>query len=408
MPQLSIIIPVYNVESYLRDCMESVLHQDFSDMEIICVNDSSTDSSLDILQQFVKIDSRIKVIEHDRNRGLSAARNTGLASAAGKYVWFIDSDDMITVNACSELYELSERYETDIVYFNMNILNGKEPWLQRADIEYYEHRDVLSGRQLFCELQREKTPKVEAWRQFVRREFLVKNDITFYDGILHEDHLFSFKCAMTAERVIDIKRKYYVYRQREDSISYSKKDKSAFSIFVTLTNVFTYWKSHSFSEEENRYIGEYFEQLCRNYKYLKNYCVGDFTVGDYPDKILHKIMYTKERLRWDFEPEDFEKLKKSRYIILYGAGRVAIEVLDVLEKRRISIDAVAVSSLEGNQRYLRGMKIYCIDELSEHRDADIIMGVSDRFSDEISVLLAKKGFHSVIKPMEMKWDEDEK
>lgn len=401
MPKLSIIIPVYNVEMYLRDCLDSVLKQDFADMEIICVYDFSTDHSLDILREYAKADLRIHILRHNRNQGLSAARNTGLAVAAGKYVWFVDSDDMITANACGELTAMAEREETDIVYFNMSFLNGEEFWLRRTDKEYFEHRDVLSGRQLFCALQKEKTPKVEVWRQFFRREFLVKNKITFYKGILHEDILFSFECAMTAKRVIDIKKNYYIYRQRGDSLSYSQKDKSAFSLFVTLSNIFAYWKNHSFSEDENRWIGEYFGQLYKNYDFWRNFCRGELTVGDYQEKVLYKLMYAPKNIKRTFSPEDLRKLKESPYIILYGAGHMAIEILDVLEDEGIAVTAVAVTSLAGNPAYLRGMKICNIDELSEHRDADVILGVSDKFADEIKDLLAKKGFLSVIESQEI-------
>ena len=95
MKKVSIIIPVYNVKNYLGQCLESVIQQDFIDYEIICVDDASTDNSGNILDAYEKQYDMIQVIRHTKNRGLSAARNTGLEQATGKYVWFVDSDDII-------------------------------------------------------------------------------------------------------------------------------------------------------------------------------------------------------------------------------------------------------------------------------------------------------------------------
>ena len=114
--KISIIIPVYNVEDYLSQCLDSVLSQDFDDFEVICVNDGSTDNSLIILEKYAKLDSRIKIISQI-NGGLGSARNTGLKHANGEYVMFIDSDDYISEGSLKKIYYNAVSNNSDIVIF---------------------------------------------------------------------------------------------------------------------------------------------------------------------------------------------------------------------------------------------------------------------------------------------------
>lgn len=117
MPKISIIIPVYNVEKYLQECLDSCVNQTLKEIEIICVDDFSTDSSFDILTRYAKEDSRVRVLSHQINRKQGAARNTGMDNAVGEYIWFVDSDDFIDKNACQLLYDTAKEAEVDLLSF---------------------------------------------------------------------------------------------------------------------------------------------------------------------------------------------------------------------------------------------------------------------------------------------------
>jgi glycosyltransferase involved in cell wall biosynthesis len=119
MPFFSLIIPVYNVEKYLADCLDSCINQTFRDIEIICINDCSPDNSGNILNEYANKDSRIKVHNHEKNKGLGGARNTGVEAAIGNYSWFIDSDDMIPLDACELLFSIIKRTNAEIIRFNL-------------------------------------------------------------------------------------------------------------------------------------------------------------------------------------------------------------------------------------------------------------------------------------------------
>lgn len=117
-PKISIVIPVYNVEKYLAECLDSCINQTLEDIEIICVDDASPDNSIKILEEYQQRDSRIKIIRHEKNKNLGAARNTGLANATGEYIWFVDSDDYIDIKACQILYDAIKEFDVDMLCFS--------------------------------------------------------------------------------------------------------------------------------------------------------------------------------------------------------------------------------------------------------------------------------------------------
>ena len=124
--KVSIIIPVYNTELWLKDCLDSVINQTLKELEIICVNDASTDNSLEILKEYEKLDSRIIVLNHNFNCGVSAFRNTRASYATGEYIYFLDSDDMIQLNTMEILYNKAKSLNLDVLCFDGNTFYESE------------------------------------------------------------------------------------------------------------------------------------------------------------------------------------------------------------------------------------------------------------------------------------------
>ena len=213
--KFSIVIPVYNVEKYLEQCLNSVLNQTFTDYELICVNDGSTDNSLEILRNFAEKDARIQVISQE-NGGLSDARNAGIQAAKGDYIFLLDSDDWITENALEVLYENIDNQ--DFIAFNGERFfeDGKTETPDKGISEQkltgwkYYNKYALQGRKFHfvCVVLR-----------LYRREFLIENELFFKKGIYHEDNLFTPVCCYCAENIKVIPDILYVYRIREGSIT---------------------------------------------------------------------------------------------------------------------------------------------------------------------------------------------
>ena len=135
MALISVIVPAYNVEDYLGECLDSIINQTFTDIEIICVNDGSVDSTLDIFNDYASRDERINVISQE-NKGLSGARNTGLKHAKGKYIYFMDSDDYLEVNALERMYSAAEEKSADIVFFKL--INFDDGTGEKYQTRYYD------------------------------------------------------------------------------------------------------------------------------------------------------------------------------------------------------------------------------------------------------------------------------
>ena len=203
-PLVSIIIPVYNVEKYLHHCLDSVLSQTLTDMEILCVNDGSADSSPQILAEYQKKDRHIRILNQE-NAGLSAARNNGLSNAIGKYIYYLDSDDYLEPDALEKMVQRMEAEQLDFVLFNA------VPFTREgtdADIEDFRYRytrtfaypDLYTGGMLLSKLFEHNEYQPMAWSYMTSRELILRHKLHFLEGILHEDNLYTFQCYLNAER----------------------------------------------------------------------------------------------------------------------------------------------------------------------------------------------------------------
>jgi glycosyltransferase involved in cell wall biosynthesis len=216
MPEISIVVPVYNVEKYLSACLYSLRDQTLSNIEIICVNDGSTDSSAEIASQHASCDHRILLVNKP-NGGLSSARNAGMVRARGKYICFVDSDDSFEPDACEKIVAAFERSSADVVTFGANCYPQffSIPWLD----------DVLSPRNAVYDafdldiLFKEKS-RPYAWRTALRNNFAKSAGIKFDETVkFGEDQVFHFAVYPRAERVAFISDKLYNYRlEREGSL----------------------------------------------------------------------------------------------------------------------------------------------------------------------------------------------
>lgn len=219
-PKVSIVMPVYNVESYLEESLESVLRQSFRDIEVICVNDGSTDQSKKILESAAKQDPRVIVI-NQTNQGQSVARNVGIRTAVGNYIYFMDSDDKLAPHAIQRMYEAAEKSELDVLLFD-GISFFENPTLEQEFPQYktyyqrkYKYRKTSLGADLYVSMVKNGDYKVSPCLQFFNRDFLIRNRIFYEKEIIHEDNLFSFISILQAQRVAHISDTLF-YRRVHD------------------------------------------------------------------------------------------------------------------------------------------------------------------------------------------------
>lgn len=219
--RLSIIIPVYNVEEYINECIQSVYEQDLNDFEVLCIDDKGKDKSIEKIKEFVIKNniSNLKIIEHSQNKGLSEARNTGINNAKGKYICFLDSDDKLEKGGIRQLLKIAEENNLDIVEgkvvelfeTNCNIKLG-------TNIDNRENSEIINGDDYFSKTIRGNEYLTSAWCRIFKKE-LLKNKIYFMAGIKFEDEEFSPRAIIPAKRVQYVNVPFYVYRRRDNSIT---------------------------------------------------------------------------------------------------------------------------------------------------------------------------------------------
>ena len=232
-PAISIIIPMYNSEKYIIQCLNSILNQTFQDFEIIVVDDCSTDRSFSIVKNFSKnFDNKLKLVKNNKNFGGSAVpRNIGLGVSRGKYILFIDNDDMILSDALEKLYDVAEKTQADVIHAEKwlepqneteNITRDKKFIINTfeeggfVDDVIVETEDLSERLKMYCK----KHFFWHVWNKFFRRDFLIENNILFPEILTGEDTMFCFFCLCFAKTYVRVPFVFNIWRVRGDSVSH--------------------------------------------------------------------------------------------------------------------------------------------------------------------------------------------
>lgn len=303
-PKISVIVPVYNVENYLRECLDSVINQTFEDIEIICVNDGSTDGSLTILKEYWRHDSRFTIISQE-NGGLSSARNAGLKVARGDYIYFLDSDDYIELDALQQLYDLSREKDLDMVLFKTCCFydDSKEKFTKDYfEMSFLVDEDVFS----YVDLNQKVYDLAVTMGSTFFKHDLIKN-LTFPEGLIFEDNPFFIEAILNAKRVFFIEKYLYNKRERRDSITTGGSRN--FSDIIEIRNMII--------DLAKKYDNFY------SYLYAKKLNLIKFrfsqTSDEFKEDFFNKIKIDFEKHKDEYESsEDFQNLSDDVKSIFYA------------------------------------------------------------------------------------------
>lgn len=219
MAKISVIVPVYNSEKFLEKCLNSIINQTFKDIEIICIDDGSSDKSLDILKSFETKDKRIRILTQ-KNMGPSCARNKGLEIATGEYVGFVDSDDWIDLDFYEKLYNSAEKYNADIAVGGIKRLRSYK-WKYHLKIKKEEFTDDTNKKFILCDVP----DKCYIWNKIYRLKPLKDNKITFEPDIYYEDRYFTAQALVYLNSLVTVPNVYYNYWTNPNSIVKTKSEK---------------------------------------------------------------------------------------------------------------------------------------------------------------------------------------
>ena len=238
-PLISIIIPVYKVEDYIHECISSAINQTYKNLEIILVDDASPDKCPQICDDYSKKNSRIRVI-HKIHSGLSETRNAGLEICNGEYVYFLDSDDYLEEDAIESLLSEAQYHSADVVFFDSKVIRNtnKLDYPSNFYIRESLYSEPLKGINMLSNLLKNGEFFAAVPLLFMQRNLLVKNNLSFYPGIVHEDELFTFKLFLYSNKAVHLREPLYNRRIRDNSIMTGKIGAHNFiSIIIVATEM---------------------------------------------------------------------------------------------------------------------------------------------------------------------------
>lgn len=312
--KVSVIVPVYNVEEYLPKCLDSLINQTLSDIEIIVVNDGTKDNSQKIIDEYKKKDKRIVSIIKE-NGGLGSARNTGINSAKGEYIAYVDSDDWIEHDMLESMYNEAISKDLDIV-----ICGYKNIYQQKTEYINIDNRiieDTLNNKntKLFN--------TVSAWSKIYKRKFLLKNKVTFVeDKVWYEDFAYSIKLLSSTNKIGIVNKAFYNYLIRENSIMNNSKLMKNLDILLAFDDAISFLK-------ENKIYNEYYSEI--EYLAIDNILISSITriiraKGDNKTKkeVIHKLI--------DYMNSNFNNYKNNKYLDYLSNNRKIIYKLITIKQ----------------------------------------------------------------------------
>lgn len=381
--KVSIIIPVYNTSIYLEKCLNSLINQSLKEIEIICINDGSTDNSLEILQKYAQSDKRIVIIKQ-KNKGQSAARNAGINAAQGEYIGFIDSDDWTDETMFEKLYNNAKSFDSDITMCSINVYDEKtgkfdvnDPYMtldlfpKSFKSKAFNYKDCLDFLFRIC---------VTPWNKIYNNSWIQKNDLKFEEGINFEDTIFSVETLIKSEKISLVDEPLVMYR-RASQTSYSvgnyKLDYKKMDFFTIFDHLEKILKENSVYE----LLKDYFAFYKRNnliywYEKIENKEVKKQyyrkLVKIYPDFRFYNIILwaKKNKLK-----KKIKELAKDKKIVIWEARAIVQSVLPRGEK---NILGFVDSNPELEGKIINNYKVYSIKDL-ENLNPDCILAITQNY-----------------------------
>lgn len=401
MVKVSVIVPVYNAGLFLRECMESLVNQTLTDIEIICIDDSSTDESLSILHEYQSRDERVKIICNKANLGAAESRNEGLAEAAGKYVQFVDADDYLKAGTLENLFRTAENRKSDMCFLGMELVTsgiGKGMIPEGIQGCYPE---VYNGKTFIKLLTENDEFFLYLCMVFYQNQFLKENKLRFKRLVIGEGGDFILRALCTAQRVIVSNEKYY-YRINNVSVTHMDhaKEELLFGQIVQYIDVLRHFTEQENAEELGFFLVRLYKKIAGGIQGLTDTLRRKFEnrlETSFEKHIFGMLQQTNNVYGIKFDEEILSEIKKKEYVIIYGAGYASKEMIELLHQHGIEIVGFAVTERREGQNAVYGHHVYEIKELLLYRKKAVVLIAANRkYNREIQEVLERYGFEDYI------------
>lgn len=435
MPQVSIIVPVYNVEKYLGQCLDSLVNQTFGDIEIICMDDGSTDQSGDILEEYASKDGRVKVF-HKENTGYGNTMNTGLDQASGEYIAIVESDDFVNTDMIAKMYQALSMNEADIVKAMHYDYRGGKDYLCDL-IHEFPKNQVINSVEYPCLVKLAHT----IWSCMYRKKFLDENHIRFHEtkGASYQDISFAIQCWIKANSVYFMEDAFLHYRNDNPNSSMHNPNKvfCVFEEYGWLEEMFeNYWREHSeiaksfvcqkytdyfnhyhrvamqyqyafllrFSEElekdfakkrlaENCYLPAIWTSLCEIHTDVNQFFLK--SAKKVQDLRLEICSFGNEE---GYKKGFFDVISTYPELYIYGAGKVGQKLAKALIHYNIHINAFVVTEKKSDFPEFGDIPVVELYKIKESAETSaIIIAVTERNQYELYQNLIKYEFKHIFR-----------
>ena len=406
MCKVSVIIPVYNVERYLPECLDSVLAQTIRDLEVICIDDCSPDRCGEILDAYAARDGRVKVIHLPENRRQGFGRNRGMEKAVGEYLYVLDSDDMIEPETLEELSVTADRDCLDAVFFDSREIYDSEEmkqiYMPPLSLRKGLYRDeVYAGKDLLDDFVRQNEWTCYPQRCFWRREFLLKEGIRYPEGCEHEDEFFAFAGILAAARAGYVRKRYFILRVRPDSVMTSRpapKNFHGYLMSYYYMNRFAAARDiHTAGAQAN--ITRMYERIMTLYARLKDTSDLGGVFRKEPDRTVYRCFQSLLQAREDenrIDPEVLEEIRRYRIVYIYGARETGQRFCRKLERQPdILIGGFIAQYPEDVRQAVMGRSVKMPEDVEIQDDAVVVVATKMMFWEETRAMLEARNVRCV-------------
>lgn len=418
--KVSVIMPVMNVEKYIRECIESALSQLLQDIEIICIDDGSTDRSGQMLDEYASTDERITVI-HKPNTGYGNSMNIGLDKAKGEYIAILEPDDFIDKNMYRDLYEIAAEYDLDFVKSNFSIVEGTKGNYSITPTNIWWQEEVYNKLLSRSEINELYNAWIAHWSALYKRDFLNAHNIRYNEtpGASYQDTGFWFQTMALSKRVMLSTGNYYRYRIDNPGSSmnnpakvyciseeydYIEKRLSEIGILDKILPQYTLMRYISHRDTARRIADRFKEEFVTKTSEKLN----DLKMHDMIDMSAMNEIDKCKLCLWMNDPRQFlkdltlaqreidKRLEEFKSFYIYGAGVRGKRIyMNLSDEAKEKLAGFIVTEKRTDFQKVYSKPVYEISELSIDADAVILIGVTNKYSDEIKNILSEKRVRNI-------------
>lgn len=404
--KISVIIPVHNTDKYLYKCLQSIKQQTLQGVEIICIDDASTDQSLIILENFTSEYKDFLLLKNNKNYGASYSRNLAMHYAKGDYIYFMDSDDYIDDNALDICYKELNLHNLDILFFELKAVY--EDNIEKVEFSYKRHKvyeGCFSGKDMFLLFDKNNDHRVNPPGAVFSRKYLEKIHARFYDGIIYEDNIFYLQTLVLANNVKCLNVALYNRVVRKNSVMTSPyRSSNLVSCVVVFAECLKFLMEHDVEEKYQRallnYVGRYKVLFFKIYNILKlknENIIKEVTFNH----VYHLFIYDDLKSQYSgrcygIKEEYADKIKNAEQIIIYGCGVYGRKTIIALSNINIDSFVLAVTKRNDVNQQLMGNPIHNIKDLDIQKEYIVLVAAGKKYADEMVSYLEHLGYVNYI------------